>query len=399
MLWYRPFSRLLYALLVLLIFLLVHSFCDNSLDITLKTLSAMLVSAFLGLLARDTDYDETPPSNIGKIFWVFLFLFRKGMRLLGRFAIFLLGPILCLILYALCAYWELLPNLIPVTWKTLPEVLPHLPPFYFLLLAGFFAGCFWLPFSELVEILMARLTGETRLSETSEERRQQAASIRQEIQRTREEIQAEEAEKRLAQKELFNALLVPLVERVMQLDGRITGEELEAIRQFLKDKLASRGLGCIEGKILREKQRRLDLNELKARCDDPALDASHRSLLLDAVYRVVYATNQPPQDHLELAWQIGKWLGLDTRIRRGIKAGYQRLGGQMPEEAAALATLGLKTGADFAMVQQVRQWLLKRYHPDNFTELDPDFQRIAAERIQAINESYELLERIHKSGG
>ena len=396
---YRTLARILYALLLVLLFLLVRSFCDNSLDTTLKTLSAMLVAAFLGLLARDTDYDETPPSNIGRVFWVFLFLFRKGMHLLGRFGIFLLGPVLCLILYAVCAYWELLPGLIPVTWKTLPEVLPRLPPFYFLLLAGFFAGCFWPPFSELVEMLMARITGETRVSETSEERTRQAATMQREIQRARAEMQAEEAEKRLAQKELFNELLVPLVERVMQLDGRITEEELEAIRQFLKDKLAARGLGSIEGKILREKQRRLDLDELKAKCDDPALDASHRSLLLDAVYRVVYATSQPPQDHLELAWQIGKWLGLDTRIRRGVKASYQRLAGQTPDEAAALATLGLKTGADFAMVQQVRQWLLKRYHPDNFTDLEPDFQRIAAERVQAINAAYELLERIHKSGG
>ena len=57
----------------------------------------------------------------------------------------------------------------------------------------------------------------------------------------------------------------------------------------------------------------------------------------------------------------------------------------------ALALLGLEPGADFSAVKAAWRRMLQQYHPDKFAHLDPEFQRIAADKTRDINAAYRLL--------
>lgn len=54
-------------------------------------------------------------------------------------------------------------------------------------------------------------------------------------------------------------------------------------------------------------------------------------------------------------------------------------------------TLGLSPSASVDEIKNAYRDLMKKYHPDRFSTLSPEFQELANRKAQAINEAYEFL--------
>jgi len=66
-----------------------------------------------------------------------------------------------------------------------------------------------------------------------------------------------------------------------------------------------------------------------------------------------------------------------------------------PEVAAALAVLGLDSGAAFDDVRDAYRTQVKSYHPDMVNHLGPELRQVAEKKTKEINAAYQVLERYY----
>ena len=65
----------------------------------------------------------------------------------------------------------------------------------------------------------------------------------------------------------------------------------------------------------------------------------------------------------------------------------------MADLHSSFSVLGLEPGVSFETVRQSYRHLVKTWHPDRFFH-DPEFQRVAHQKLSAINRAYEELGRL-----
>ena len=63
------------------------------------------------------------------------------------------------------------------------------------------------------------------------------------------------------------------------------------------------------------------------------------------------------------------------------------------QEERCAQVLGVRPGASAIEIEQAYQQSLAKYHADKLTDLGDEFSRLAAEKIQEIEEAYAVLKR------
>jgi curved DNA-binding protein CbpA len=68
-------------------------------------------------------------------------------------------------------------------------------------------------------------------------------------------------------------------------------------------------------------------------------------------------------------------------------------------DSKAYAVLGLEPDADWGRVRQTYRRLAYQWHPDRYSASNPEFARLAEEKLKDINAAYEFLSRTHLREG
>jgi len=191
----------------------------------------------------------------------------------------------------------------------------------------------------------------------------------------------------------FLVALISLAAKVAKADGRVTSEEIAAFDRFLARDL---GMPASERRLAAE-----IFNEARDSAMPTAdyarqvrsILGGHRDRMLDLVsllLKVAWADGKLNPAEEGMIQTIARDLGLRDRDYQEAKAMLMR---NVP--TAAFAVLGLEPTATNEEIKRSYRRLAREYHPDMLAAkgLSEDFTRFANEKIQVINEAYELLRK------
>jgi DnaJ like chaperone protein len=197
----------------------------------------------------------------------------------------------------------------------------------------------------------------------------------------------------------FVYLLVNILVKIAQVDGTVTRDEVKTIRHFFQYNLrySQNQLFWIKELI---KEALVSVSSLDALLQEFRQKFAYepRLILLELIYQVLYSNAEVSREELQLAENIGNYLGISPYDQRSIaarfKAGY-RTSAQAEEagEDKYYAILGLAPGADFAEIKTAYRKLSMQYHPDKVGHLGEEFKKVAEEKMKEINRAYEFLKR------
>ena len=200
----------------------------------------------------------------------------------------------------------------------------------------------------------------------------------------------------------FVYLLVNILVKIAQADGKVTREEIKTIRHFFQYNLrySQNQLYWIKELI---KEALVSTESLDALLQDFREKFAYepRLILLELIYQVLYTNEEVSQAELQLAVNIGNYLGISAYDQRSIAAKYQarfRTAAQAEEvaEEKYYAILGLAPGAGFSEIKAAYRKLSMQYHPDKVGHLGEEFKKVAEEKMKEINSAYEFLKKKHE---
>jgi len=197
----------------------------------------------------------------------------------------------------------------------------------------------------------------------------------------------------------FVHLLVNILVKIAQVDGKVTRDEVKTIRHFFQYNLrySQNQLYWIKELIKEALVSTVSIDTLLQEFRQK-FAYEPRLILLELIYQVLYTNTEVSQAELQLAVNIGNYLGISAYDQRSIAAKYQARfrtaarDGEFAEEKY-FAILGLAPGADFNEIRAAYRKLSMQYHPDKVAHLGEEFKKVAEEKMKEINGAYELLKK------
>lgn len=199
----------------------------------------------------------------------------------------------------------------------------------------------------------------------------------------------------------FVFLLVNILVKIAQIDGKVTRDEVRTIRHFFQYNLrySQNQLYWVKELI---KEALVSTASLDSLLEEFRQKFAYepRLILLELIYQVFYSNEDVSQAELQMAENIGGYLGISAYDQRSIAAKYRagfRTGapaGEVSEEKY-YAVLGLAPGASFADIKAAYRKLSMQYHPDKVGHLGDEFKKVAEEKMKEINQAYEFLKKKH----
>ena len=197
----------------------------------------------------------------------------------------------------------------------------------------------------------------------------------------------------------FVYLLVNILVKIAQVDGKVTRDEVRAIRHFFQYNLRypQNQLYWIKELIKEALVSTVSIDTLLQEFRQK-FAYEPRLILLELIYQVLYTNDEVSQAELQLAVNIGNYLGISAYDQRSIAAKYQarfRSAAQAEEvaEEKYYAILGLAPGAGFSEIKAAYRKLSMQYHPDKVGHLGEEFKKVAEEKMKEINSAYDFLKK------
>ncbi len=197
----------------------------------------------------------------------------------------------------------------------------------------------------------------------------------------------------------FVFLLVNILIKIAQIDGKVTREETNAINQFFQNNLrySQNQLFWVKDLIKGALQSTVNLDSfLQEFKENFAYEP--RLILMELVYQVLYTNDHVTDAELQMVRNIGEFLEITAYELRAIEAKYRYgfKGAAAPgrvDENRYYETLGLSTGASFDEVKSAYRKLSMKYHPDKVGHLGEEFKKVAEEKMKELNVAYEFLKK------
>ena len=197
----------------------------------------------------------------------------------------------------------------------------------------------------------------------------------------------------------FVHLLVNILVKIAQVDGKVTRDEIKTIRHFFQYNLrySQNQLYWIKELIKEALVSTVSIDTLLQEFREK-FAYEPRLILLELIYQVLYTNEVVSQAELQLAVNIGNYLGISAYDQRSIAAKYQarfRSAAQTKEvaEEKYFAILGLAPGANFSEIKAAYRKLSMQYHPDKVGHLGEEFKKVAEEKMKEINSAYDFLKK------
>lgn len=190
----------------------------------------------------------------------------------------------------------------------------------------------------------------------------------------------------------FLVALISLAAKVAKADGAVSAHEVRSFDEFLRTQL---------GMPARERRLAADIFNEARDSDIPAEEFARqiRDLLghqpqrmrdlVSLLLSVAMADGRLHPAEEQLIRSIARELGLGDRDYEEARAMFH----PRASLESSYAVLGLTSAADVAQIKQAYRRLAKEYHPDVLANkgLGEDFQRFAAEKMQAVNAAYQAI--------
>lgn len=183
----------------------------------------------------------------------------------------------------------------------------------------------------------------------------------------------------------FITHLVGILVSVAKADGHINKHEINVIeRTFLSIGFKGENLGFIRNLIKQTSRVDLDLRDV---CYDYKRNSNYeeRLSLLRFVYIVAYADKVLHPNEEELINRVIEYLGI------GPEDAFEIRGEFCDDREKHYKILGVSKDTSIEDVKKAYRSLSKKYHPDRVSHLGDEFAKLANDKFQTINKSYEEI--------
>jgi DnaJ like chaperone protein len=184
----------------------------------------------------------------------------------------------------------------------------------------------------------------------------------------------------------FALSLIVLVAAVMKADGKVVRSELDFVKSYFLRAFgreqATEAIGMLRD-VLRQE---IPLKQVSQQIRDN-LDYSSRLQLLQMLYGISQADGQVHPEEVRVIGLIAGYLGISDKDRESILSMY------VPPTDWAYKILETSPSASDEEVKKAYRKMALKYHPDKVGYLGDDFQKVAKEKFQKLNEAYEKIKK------
>jgi DnaJ like chaperone protein len=197
----------------------------------------------------------------------------------------------------------------------------------------------------------------------------------------------------------FVYLLVHILVKIAQIDGRFTKAELATMLNFFQYNLRYNQdqMYWVKQLIKDARHATVSMEELLTEFRN-TFAYEPRLILLELIYQIIYLKQPVAQEELQQARSIANYLEISAYDQRTIEAKYmyrqrQEAANGAQADERYYAVLGLEPGADFAAIKRAYRKLSMQYHPDKVAHLGEEFKGVAEEKMKEINAAYDHFKR------
>lgn len=184
----------------------------------------------------------------------------------------------------------------------------------------------------------------------------------------------------------FMFSLTVLATAIMKADGKITRNELDYVKKFLKTNFGEEA--TLEALAMMKK---LSTEEIRveAVCQQIRyhMDPSLRLQLLYFLFGIAQADGNVCEKEIRLLETIALQLGMDTTSFNSVKGMYY------DDLDSAYATLGIDRNATDEEIKKAYRKMAVENHPDKVGHLGEDIRKAAEEKFTHINLAYEKIKK------
>ena len=187
----------------------------------------------------------------------------------------------------------------------------------------------------------------------------------------------------------FVELLINILVLTFKADGRVDQREIAVTKAFFIQILNynTQQMKWIEDLIQVALRDNHSLEEITEEFNR-SFNYETKMIALQMVYRVIYADNEFTRSEKRFVDKLVGLLKLSEKDYERIRALFVKT---EDEKSDHYNRLGLKKGASKEEIKKAYRSLVKEYHPDKVHHLGPEFQKVAQEKMRAINDAYEAL--------
>ena len=195
----------------------------------------------------------------------------------------------------------------------------------------------------------------------------------------------------------FVSLLIHILVKIAELDGRIARAEISTISNFFRVNLRynQQQMFWVKELIKDATGSTANLDQLLSEFKGQ-FGYQPRLILVELVFQVLYSNHQVTQEELDLTEKIARFLEISqfeyVSIRGRYHAHYQsQTSQQQSARESYYEILGLSPGASQDDIKSAYRKLSKEYHPDLVGHLGEEFRAVAEEKMKEINMAYQHL--------
>jgi DnaJ like chaperone protein len=197
----------------------------------------------------------------------------------------------------------------------------------------------------------------------------------------------------------FVFLLVNILVKIAQIDGKVTRDEINTIHHFFQYNLhyTQNQLYWVKELVKEALGSTVSLETLLQEFRQK-FTYEPRLILLELIYQVLYSNEHVADAELQLARNISEYLEISAYDQRSIEAKYRAgfraaAAPEEPPDNRYYGILGLAPGVSFSEVKTAYRKLSMKYHPDKVAHLGDEFKKVAEEKMKELNGAYEYLKR------
>lgn len=193
----------------------------------------------------------------------------------------------------------------------------------------------------------------------------------------------------------FVSLLVHILVKIAQFDGKVAKSELQTIKNFFRTHLRYNQEQMFwVNELIKDATQNTDSLEVLLAQFKGSFAYEPRLILVELVYQVLFSNEHVSDKDMELARNIGEYLDISSYDLQTIQSRYiHRRRAAVSQEDSYYEVLGVQPGADFDQIKKSYRKLSMKYHPDKVGHLGEEFKGVAEEKMKEINAAYQYFKK------
>lgn len=189
----------------------------------------------------------------------------------------------------------------------------------------------------------------------------------------------------------FVSLLIHILVKVAQFDGKFSRSEQQTIKNFFRTHLRyNQEQMYWVNELIKDAVHNTDPLETHLAQFKSSFAYEPRLILVELVYQVFFSNDHVTDQELQIARNIGEYLDISLYDLQTIQSRYiHRRHASVNREEQYYEVLGLTAAADFEQIKKAYRKLSMKYHPDKVGHLGEEFKGVAEEKMKEINAAYQ----------